>query len=230
MVSDFITSTRADISVFFDIYLSKILSAVLLLIVWLCISILVYQFVRYIFRRFKIIEFLDRLDMDFEDSKIKKKEKKKLSETFGKKIMLDIVVAKSISYYIFLVFFRYAVVIIGITDIEEFMSDLLAYLPSLFIAFFIWFFGIRFANFIYDVIHQSLKLTKQKTGKIIASGAKVIVLFFTLMAVLAKVGIATEITTLILTGFVAMLTIAGGLAFGLGGKDIARDILESFKK
>jgi len=34
----------------------------------------------------------------------------------------------------------------------------------------------------------------------------------------------------ILIGFISMLTLAGGLAFGLGGKDIAKEILESFRK
>ena len=31
-------------------------------------------------------------------------------------------------------------------------------------------------------------------------------------------------------GFVAMLTLAGGLAFGLGGKDVVRELLETLKK
>jgi len=49
------------------------------------------------------------------------------------KIRYDKITAKSFSYYIFLLFFRWAVVILGITEIEQFMQDLLAYLPSLFI-------------------------------------------------------------------------------------------------
>jgi hypothetical protein len=50
------------------------------------------------------------------------------------------------------------------------------------------------------------------------------------MVVLDKVGIASDIITVILTGFVAMLTLAGWIAFGLGWKDVAREILESFRK
>jgi hypothetical protein len=57
-----------------------------------------------------------------------------------------------------------------------------------------------------------------------------IILFFTLMVVLDKAGISNSITQIILTWFVAMLTIAGGIAFGLWGKDVAREILESFRK
>ena len=86
------------------------------------------------------------------------------------------------------------------------------------------------ANFIYDVVFHALELTKQKTAKIIASWAKVIILFFTLMVVLDKIGIASEITYTILIWFISMLSIAWGLAFWLWGKNIASEILESFRK
>jgi small-conductance mechanosensitive channel len=145
-------------------------------------------------------------------------------------VKIDEIVWKAMWYYIFLVFFRLSIVAIGIDEIEKFLWDLLTYLPSLFIAVIILFFWVRFANFIYDVIYQTLNLTKQKTAKIIASWAKIIILFFTLMVVLDKVGIASDIITVILTGFVAMLTLAGWIAFGLGWKDVAREILESLRK
>ena len=50
------------------------------------------------------------------------------------------------------------------------------------------------------------------------------------MAVLDQVWIATEVTATLLNGFIAMLAIAWWLAFGLGWKDVAREILESFRK
>ena len=50
------------------------------------------------------------------------------------------------------------------------------------------------------------------------------------MVVLNKIWIDTQIINTILTWFIAMLTIAWGLAFGLWWKDIAKEILESFRK
>jgi hypothetical protein len=50
------------------------------------------------------------------------------------------------------------------------------------------------------------------------------------MVVLDKVGIATNIIEIILTGFVAMVTLAWWIAFGLWWKEVAQEILESFKK
>jgi cellulose synthase/poly-beta-1,6-N-acetylglucosamine synthase-like glycosyltransferase len=95
----------------------------------------------------------------------------------------------------------------------------------------IWFFGIRFANFIYDVIYHTLALTKAKTSKIIAYSGKIIILFFTLMLFLDYTKIVSDfIINTILIGFVSMLSLAWWLAFGLWGKEIAQEILESFRK
>jgi len=73
----------------------------------------------------------------------------------------------------------------------------------------IGFFGIRFANFMYDVVYNTLELTKQKTSSIIAMGAKIIVLFFTIMLVLNYTQIVDIfIINTILIGFISMLTLA----------------------
>jgi hypothetical protein len=236
-----INSIYSSMMINIEFYAPKILWALLLLIIWVFIAIISYKFVKYAFKKFKLIELIDKLTIDFEDianipeSKWKEsntEEKKKIEKPkkFSQRVKLDEIFGKAIWYYIFLVFFRLSIVIIGIEEVEKFLADLLTYLPSLFIAVVILFFWVRFANFIYDVIFQTLNLTKQKTAKIIASGAKVIILFFTLMVVLDKAGIASDIITIILTWFVAMLTLAGWIAFGLGWKDVAHEILESFRK
>jgi hypothetical protein len=141
------------------------------------------------------------------------------------------VVSKSCSYYILIVFFRISISYIWITDIENFLKDLTNYLPNLFIWVMIWFFGIRFANFMYDVVYHALSITKEKTSKIIASWAKIIILFFTLMVFLDYTKIVSEfIINTVLIWFIWMLSLAGWLAFWLWWKDIAHEILESFRK
>ncbi len=216
-----------------EFYGPKIIGALILLALWVLAWILVYKIVKFAFRKFKIIDLIDRLTPDFDDIAITNhgewdKKSKKLK--FTQKVKVDEIVGKALAYYIFLVFFRYAIMAIWINEVEKFMAELLTYLPSLFIAVIIWFFWVRFANFVYDIIFQTLKLSKQKTAKIIAAGAKWIVLFFTLMAVLDKVGIATNTIEIILIWVVWMVSIAGWIAFGLWWKEVAQEILESLKK
>jgi len=225
-----------------EIYLPKLIWALFIVWIWFLCSVIVYRIVIYIFKKFNIINFIDKLFINLkdihsedtneisDDQKLLEEKKELRRKKISDKIKIDVITAKAFAYYLFLVFFRYAIVFIWIAEVELFLWDLISYLPSLFIAVVIWFFWVRFANFVYDVVFHALDLTKQKTAKIIASWAKIIILFFTLMVVLSKIGIATEITNTILIWFVSMLAIAWGLAFWLGWKDIAHEILESFRK
>lgn len=212
------------------------IAATLILVVGVAISYGIYRLIMYVFRKFKILELIDRIWEGFEEhtSNIvegKKWDWEKIEDNKPSKIRYDRVFAKATSYYVFLLFFRWAIVVMGITEVEKFMSDLIGYLPSLFIWIMIGFFGMRFANSIHDIIYQAMELTKQETSKIIAMGAKIIIMFFTLMIMLNYIKIVDEfIINALFLGFITTLTIWVGLAFGLWGRDIAREILESFRK
>jgi C4-dicarboxylate transporter len=79
----------------------------------------------YVFKRFKIIELIDKLNVDFngekEDDKKEKHHHHPLKKKISDKIKINEIVAKAFSYYILLVFFRLAIVVIGIKEIEDFL-------------------------------------------------------------------------------------------------------------
>ena len=51
-----------------------------------------------------------------------------------------------------------------------------------------------------------------------------------IFAALIQLGIASSLVSTIFVGIVAMLSLAGGLAFGLGGKDEAAAILRKLRR
>jgi len=53
---------------------------------------------------------------------------------------------------------------------------------------------------------------------------------FCYLAALNQLKVAQNLITILFQGFVVMLAIAGGLAFGLGGKEYARELLERLKR
>lgn len=226
-----------------ELYGVKWLKALMILFIGAIISYGIYRVTLYIFWKFWIVDVINKLWDWFEENTTKivdktpndneaaqEIEKEKRLEN-PKKVRYDKITAKAFSYYVFLLFFRWAITVIGITEVEKFMQDLLAYLPNLFVGIVIGFFGVRFANSVHDIIYQALELTKDKTSKIIAMGAKVIIMFFTLMIMLNYIQIVDEfIINALFLGFITTLTIALWLAFGIWGKDIAQEILESFRK
>jgi hypothetical protein len=70
----------------------------------------------YLFKKFKIIELIDKLNVQFEeDTKDKNKDKNKTKlkkKKISDKIKINVITSKAISYYVFLVFFRLSIVVI----------------------------------------------------------------------------------------------------------------------
>lgn len=226
--------TYFDIIHNIEILWPKLVWAVLILIVWWILSRILYVLSFFVFRKLKLNQLIDKLKINFDEEMLGddwEKIKKKIKKTrFTDKVKVDNVVAKSISYYLMIVFLRIAISYIWITDIEKFLSDLIEYLPNLFIWVTIWFFGIRFSNFIYDVIYHTLHLSKEKTAKIIAHSWKIMILFFTLMIFLDYTKIvSTFIINTVLIWFISMISLAWWLAFWLWWKEIAQEIIESFR-
>ncbi len=56
------------------------------------------------------------------------------------------------------------------------------------------------------------------------------VILFGFFAALTQLGVAVALINSIVTGFVAMLAIAGGLAFGLGGKEYAASLINKLRE
>ena len=70
-----VSSIQGNVTTGLEVYLPKILGAVLLIVIWALVSIAVYKFVRYLFKKFKILDWVKR-ESDFEALYVKVKNKK----------------------------------------------------------------------------------------------------------------------------------------------------------
>jgi hypothetical protein len=118
----------------------------------------------------------------------------------------------------------------GLSRATLVLNQLLFYIPNLIIAILILFIGIVSSNLIADVVKQSTKSIGNGSAQTLIITSRAGVIFFTSLIVLNQLGVAQDLIRILFTGIVAMVAIAGGLAFGLGGKDHAKDILEYIKK
>jgi len=66
-------------------------------------------------------------------------------------------------------------------------------------------------------------------GKLVGSIVKWAIWIFAILAILMQLKIAVELILTLFTGFVVMVAIAGGIAFGLGGKEMAGEILQTLR-
>ena len=85
------------------------------------------------------------------------------------------------------------------------------------------------ANFLKNLVVTSVLSTKMHAAHFLGLLAWWSVIVFGFFAALIQIGVAQEIILTLVTGLIAMLALAGGLAFGLGGKDAASRYLDSLR-
>lgn len=134
---------------------------------------------------------------------------------------------------------RWAVVILflvpaleswGIPKVAEVLNQLLVYLPNVLVAAVIGLVGFVVADLLYDVVRHAVTGLGAASATAMAGVSRYAVLVFTALIVLHQLGVAAELIQILFTGFVAMIALAGGLAFGLGGQETARDVLKSIRE
>ena len=106
---------------------------------------------------------------------------------------------------------------------------MLAYLPDAFIAVIILLVGMLLGSFVYDVVNTAVSAAKLGGAAILAGICKWAIVVFAFIAALQQLDIAQELLQTLTTGLVAMLALAGGLAFGLGGQSHAKHVLDKLK-
>ncbi|MBI5127770.1 hypothetical protein HZA76_04940 [Candidatus Roizmanbacteria bacterium] len=118
----------------------------------------------------------------------------------------------------------------GLSRATEVLNQFLFYLPNVIVAVVIAFVGFLAANLGADLVRHSVKTMGASSASGLAVFTKWAISFFTVLVVLNQLGVAQDLVRILFTGIVVMLALAGGLAFGLGGKDVARELLEELKK
>lgn len=110
------------------------------------------------------------------------------------------------------------------------LNQLLFYLPNVIVAVIIGFVGIVTGNLSANLVRHSTKSFSQSMANALAVFSRSIIIFFTVLIILNQLGVAQDLIRILFTGIVAMLAIAGGLAFGLGGKELAKEMLDGIKE
>ncbi|MBI4098376.1 MAG: hypothetical protein HY426_05065 [Candidatus Levybacteria bacterium] len=140
------------------------------------------------------------------------------------------ILAEIVRWFVIIIFLIPTADVWGMPRIGTLLNELLLYLPNVFVAVIIALVGFVLARLAHDVILASVKGITKESGEAIATGAQWIINVFVILAVLNQLGVASDLVRILFTGIVAMVALAGGIAFGLGGQKNAQDILDGIRK
>lgn len=136
-----------------------------------------------------------------------------------------------VRWFVILGFFVAALDVFQLQAVNNLLSQVVMELiPNIAVASLILIIGAYLAEFVPKVMAGAAKAVEAKGAGLIRGIARWTIWVFAIVAALMQVGILNQILTTLLTGIVAMLAIAGGLAFGLGGKDAAARYIEKLRE
>jgi len=199
-------------------FLPKFVGAVLIFVIGWIVAVFIGKLIH------KVVKYLwvDRL--------LQKAKVKEAIESTGIKVDIAFALGQIAKWFLIFVFLTAATDVMGWNEVTLFLRKFVGYLPNVIIAVIIFTLGLMFAKWVQDVVKRSIRAYKLFSPELVAAIAKWAIIIFSLLAALIQLKVAPDLLQTLFTGIVAMLALAGGLAFGLGGKDHAHSLLERMKK
>jgi len=135
-----------------------------------------------------------------------------------------------VKWFFVIVFLVAALDVIGLSQVNLFLREVvLNYLPNVVVAALVLLVGSVLAEAVARLVSGSAKMANVKAAGFLGTVAKWAIWIFALLIALAQLGIASQLIQVLFIGVVAMFALAGGLAFGLGGKDAASRVVEKMR-
>jgi len=205
----FVSASQNLVQGFFE-FIPSFLGAIIIFAVGWVIAAMVSRAIEHILNLIKI------------DSLFKELGTERVLERMGFKLRVGRFVGEIVRWFIVVAFLIPSLEILGLSAINDFLrNDVLGYLPNIFVASLV----LIIASYISDALHKfiegSAKAVNSRSSRMAATIAKWAVWVFAIIIALSELGIAEQFMSALFIGLVAMMALAGGLAFGLGGKEAA---------
>lgn len=202
----------------FTDFLPTLVGAVLIFLLGILIASVLGKVVERIVRALRIDGAIERLSIS-----------EKLRE-HGIELTLSGFAGKLVQWFLALVFLMAATDILGLKQVTSFLNSIIMYLPNVVVATIVLTIAFLLSGIMYAVVRSSTKAAGVMSATLLATLIKWSIMIFGLLAAMLQLGIATSLVNTIFIGLVSAISLATGLAFGLGGRDEAALILRKIRE
>jgi len=137
------------------------------------------------------------------------------------------VIAGIVKWFVRLIALVVAFDTLGLPAVSNVLNQLLLWLPNLIVALVVLIFGGLAAKALSRLVRGATAEAGFSNPDTLATVARVAVWGFAIVVAITQLGIATTLINTIIIGLIGGMSLAFGLAFGLGGRDRAAQILDT---
>jgi hypothetical protein len=198
-------------------FLPALIGAIVILIVGAIVASILERVVERIIHYLKIDQLLKKLGVEgyFARANIK--------------LNTGHFLGRAVYWFLIVAFVLAASDILRFFTLSAFLRDVLNFIPDIIVAALILLATLVFAHFVRGLVKTSAMGAKLHSAQGIATVTWWVVFVFGFLTALLQIGVAVSVINTIITGLIAMLALAGGLAFGLGGREAASEFIRKLR-
>jgi hypothetical protein len=140
------------------------------------------------------------------------------------------VVAAIVKWLVRIVVLLVAFDLLGIPAVSDVLRSFLLWLPNLIVALFVLFIAGIASQALGNVVRGAATEADFDNPNTLANVARIGVWVVAIVVATTQLGIATALVNTIVTGAIGAIALAAGIAFGLGGREIAARRLEDWER
>lgn len=200
-------------------YLPAIVFAIIIFIIGWILASLIGKSIKHLIEVMKLDTITTKAGID------------QMFQRAGFKFNLGGLVGGIVKWFLIIVFMVAVFDILGLSELNAFLQQIvLVFLPNVLVAALILVLASVVAKIAGRMVTGSAKAAGLHSVNFVGTLATWAIWVFAVLIVLSQLGIAQSLIQTIFIALVAMFALAGGLAFGLGGRDHASRVLSDIGK
>ena len=214
IVDAVVTSFGAALALLFT-FVPRLLGFLVILLVGYIVATAISKAVTFLLRKVGFDRFSTRIGLT------------RLEQQMGIKMDAAGILGRIVYWFIFLIFLVPAVDSLGLTAVSALLGQVVAYIPNVFVAILILFLGTLAATFVADIVRGLASSSRIGNPNVFSNIARYAILGFVAIIALEQLNIGAALLNILFTAIMGAAALAFGLAFGLGGRDAAKRLVES---
>ena len=138
------------------------------------------------------------------------------------------VIATAVRWFVRLIVLVVAFDALGLPAVSQVLQQLLLWIPNLIVAVMVLVLGGLAANALHGLVRGATAQAGLGNPDLLGNIARVAVWAFAIVVAVNQIGIASTLVNTLFMGVVGALALAVGLAFGLGGRETAAEIVREW--
>ena len=190
-----------------------IIAIIIFAIGWILAS-LIERLVEHLFKALKV------------DTALKSAGLEEVVKRAGHNLNSGLFVGALVKWFVIVVFLIASFDVLGLSQVTLFLQQVVDYLPQVIVAVLILMVAMVVGSTMERVVIASSKATNIRSAEFLGRITRWSIWIFAVLTALFNLGIAATIIQTIVTAVFAGAALAIGLAFGLGGKEVAQRLIE----